>query len=232
MKDLALAWAMLTAPTAAFNELRERPRSLLPLLLILVGTVGVLAWYYAMVDIDWLADRLMDATPRTRNLPEAERTKAMAVMNRPFLMGSSVIGAAIVLLLMRVGEAAYFSLAGKITNVQYSFRHWFALACWTAIPQFLTVLLMVGYLLLSPTNQISNEELQLLSLNELFFHRTMGEPGYALLSNLTLLTPWVWLLTVIGVRIWSGRSWVFSTVFALLPEALIYGIWSIFVLRM
>jgi len=231
MKNMELAWATLTSPTAAFAELRERPRALLPLLLILLGTVIVVAWYYASVDFPWLVEHLLDADPRTRNMPPAARAKAMGVMRLPILMGSSVIGAALVVMLMRGAEAAYFSLAGKITNVQYSFRHWFALTCWTALPHFFGILVMAGFLLLSPTNQIGTEELQLLSLNELFFHRTMGQPGYALLSNLTLLSPWVWTLTVIGVRTWSGRSWLFSTFFALLPQILIYGIWAAFALR-
>jgi hypothetical protein len=35
----------------------------------------------------------------------------------------------------------------------------------------------------------------------------------------------------VGVRTWSGRSWLFSCIFALLPYVLIYGIWAFISLR-
>ena len=228
---MELVGSIFTAPRAAFLELRERPRWLLPLLALLVGTVGVMAWYYATVDIAWLGEHVIDNAARQRPMPEAARTKALATMTRPVMMGSALVATTLFLLLARVLEAGYFSLAGKITNVQYSYRHWLALAWWSGLPHVLSILVVAGYLLVAPTTQIAAEDLQLLSLNELFFHRSAGEPGYTLLVSITLLHPWVWALTVIGVRAWSGRSLLFSTVFGLLPTALVYAGWALFAFR-
>ena len=90
---------------------------------------------------------------------------------------------------------------------------------------------MVVYLLTANTNQISNEELSLLSLNELFFNKQMTDKGFALLSSLTLIHPWVWWLTVLGVRVWSGRSWLFSTFLALAPIVVLYGGWALWAFK-
>jgi hypothetical protein len=45
MNDLALTAALATSPSAAFAELRERPRILFPLLLCIVATAGIVFWY-------------------------------------------------------------------------------------------------------------------------------------------------------------------------------------------
>jgi hypothetical protein len=60
----------------------------------------------------------------------------------------------------------------------------------------------------------------------LFFHKSMNERGFALLSSLTVIHPWVWWLSVLGVRVWSGKSWLFSSLFALTPIVIMYGGWA------
>ena len=40
-----------------------------------------------------------------------------------------------------------------------------------------------------------------------------------------------WILSIIGVRTFSQRSWSYSAIFALIPVVLIYGIWAFFAFR-
>ena len=231
MNSMELASMTLTAPRAAFQELRERPRFWLPLTLTLGGTVALLFWYFSIVDFAWLTDHLMNSNARLRQMPEAQREQAMASMSRTGLMLSAVVAAPLIIMVLRLVEAGYYSLAGKIVNVQYSFRQWFALSWWTSLPHVLGIAAMAAFLLLSDSNQIGSEELQVLSLNELFFHRGLDEPGVSLLSSLTLLHPWAWALSVLGVQTWSGRSLAFSAAFALAPTLVIYGIWALLAFR-
>ena len=83
----------------------------------------------------------------------------------------------------------------------------------------------------SGNGQIDSSAIQPLSLNELFFHRHMGDGGYQLLVSLSVLQPLAWLLSAIGVQQWSKRPWGFCAVFVLLPVVLIYGAWAWFSLR-
>jgi hypothetical protein len=115
--------------------------------------------------------------------------------------------------------------------VQKSFLHWFSLLSWSNIPVLAgTIAAMALLATQSGPVQINPSELQMLSLNELFFHLGPSEPGYALFSALSLLSLWTWALAIIGVRTWSDRSWIFSAVFVLLPFVLIYGAWASFAL--
>jgi hypothetical protein len=231
MNNMELASALVTSPSAAFAELKERPRFWFPLLVVCLTTAAIFIWYYSIVDVEWLKDRLFSANPRTSNMSEQQRERAMDFMSANVLMWSSVLSIVVTIPIMRALESVYFTLAGNVANVRYSFKHWFALSCWTGLPHVIGTLAMVVYLLTANTNQISNEELSLLSVNELFFHKEMTEPGFALLSSLTLIHPWVWWLTVLGIRAWSGRSWVFSSVFALIPVVVVYGGWALWSLR-
>ena len=57
------------------------------------------------------------------------------------------------------------------------------------------------------------------------------QPGYTLFSSIDLFQLLGLYLSIAGVRAWSGRSWLFSAVFAGLPYVLIYGIWAFYSLR-
>ncbi len=227
MNNMELTAALVTSPTAAFAELKERPRFWFPLLTVILSTVAVLFWYYRIVDFDWLIDRMLSANPRMSQMSGQQQAQAMAMMKPGFLMWSSIISVIIYLAAARLLEGLYFLVAGNVTNTRHTYKHWLALACWTGLPHVIGAAGMVVYLLTAGTNQISNEELSLLSLNELFFHVPPGSKGYMLLASLTVIHPWVWWLTALGVRVWTGRSWLFSTLFALLPAILIYGVWAL-----
>jgi|JRYD01.1.fsa_nt_gb hypothetical protein len=231
MNNMELTSALVTAPTKAFENLKEKPRFLFPLLVLVLSTLAVMFWYYRIVDFDWLIDRMLSANPQMSRMSEQEREAAMKMMSPGVIMWSSLIGVVAALVIARVVETLYYLLAGSVTNVRYSFKQWFSLSCWTALPAVIGTLSMAVFLLTSGNNQISNEELNLLSLNELIFHVPFGGKGYVLLSSLTLLHPWIWWLTVLGVRTWTGRSWLFSSLFVLTPIVLLYGGWALWAFK-
>jgi hypothetical protein len=127
--------------------------------------------------------------------------------------------------------ALYYKIAGQVTGVSRSFRQWFSLNCWTSLPQVLATLPGLLVLMATTNRQVGQSILSPLSLNELFFHRTMSQPGYAFLTSVNLVLLASLFLAVLSVRLWSGRSWFFCTVFTLLPTALIFGIWGLVALR-
>ena len=230
MNNMALAGALVTSPSTEFQTLKETPRFWFPLLAVCLSTAAVVAWYYSIVDMEWLKDRMLSANPDMANLTGEQRARA-----ERFLSGAlkvwAVPGTIITILVYRLVEAMYFTLAGNIVNVRYKFQQWFALSCWTALPHLIVSAASAVYLLTADSNQIGSEELWVLSLNELFFHKSMSDPGFSLLSTLTLIHPWTWWLTVVGVRIWSGRSWLFASVFVLAPIVLVYGGWALWAFK-
>ena len=231
MNNMQMIAALATAPRRAFEAMAEKPRWLFPLLLLLGSSLLLTLWYYSKVDLAWLVDEQLRSNPRAANISEAQRAQMASAMNPAVVMWSSVIAVVVVIVLVRVLEATWYLLAGKVMNVDRSFRQWFALANWTSLPAIIGVVPAALALLMASGSQIDPGVLQPLSLNELFFHRKLGESGYQVLSNISLLGLIGAALAIIGVKNWSGRSWLFASVFVLLPVAVILGIWALIALR-
>lgn len=233
MNNLAVLQALAFEPRKAFEELDARPRFWWPLLLVVLASGAISAWYTAFVDLEWLTDLQLRSSALTQNMTSAEierlarnataRQGVSAVIN--FIV--STLAVAVIMLIM----ALYYSLAGKVTNVQRGFRHWLALVAWTSTPTLITLLASAVVLLTASSHQLSQSDLQPLSLNALLLHRDASEPGHSLFTSLNLMQFLSLYLAALGVRVWSGRSWLFSIVFTALPYVLIYGIWAFFSLR-
>src|SRR5690242_2758583 len=91
MNNLAVAIALATSPSKAFEEIRERPRFWFPLLLVIITTAGMLAWYYSVVDIDWLKDIMFANNADFQKMPEDQRAGAMAFVGRNTMLIGSVV---------------------------------------------------------------------------------------------------------------------------------------------
>ena len=210
-----------------FTELRERPKFLVPMFALMIATAVMLGWYYSAVDFEWLKDHMLSATPRMNQMTQEQRDQAMRFMSKPFMIGSGIGGALFVIPTMLVIQTLYYWLAGTVTNVKLGFEKWLAIPCWSALPGVIGIVAGLVYLLGSGDQfQIGPNDIQVFSFNSLFFHRTMGEPGYTLLSGLGLTNVWGWILSIIAVRAFSQRSWAYATIVVMLPLVLIYGAWS------
>jgi hypothetical protein len=169
MNNLALVQALAFEPRTAFAELDARPRYWWPLLVLSIVS-GVMAyWYMSVVDLEWLVHQQMSSSSVGANMTDEEiaRLARQAAEQQGF---RAVLAGCINVISVPLGmllSALYFVLAGKVTGVERSFRHWYALSCWINLPMLL------------------------------------------------------------GVELWSGRTWLFSFLFNALPWLVIYGIWAL-----
>jgi hypothetical protein len=228
MNDTALAWNLVTAPSTTFSELRERPRFWFPLVLLTVASAALTFWYYNVVDIPWLRDLMISGNERLANMPAEARARMSAAMSRNGMLIGSVVSNLVILPAVYALQAVYYLVAGKVAGISLSFKHWFTMATWSSLPALIAILAGAAYLSTeSSPLQVGPTQLQVLSLNELFFHIPMSGRGATLLGSLTLITPWAWALSTICVRTWTHRSWLSSATFALLPSVVVYGCWAV-----
>lgn len=233
MGNLSMLQALVFEPRKAFAELAERPRFWFPLILLAVTTAAISAWYTSAVDMEWLVDRQIRASGFASMLSEqqiAERVQAAGQRQGTqvvFATLASGCGVVIISLLWSL----YYLLAGKITHVERSYRHWLSLTSWSSTPSLLGLIPAAFVLLTATSAQIPQEDLQALSFNSLFFHLSPAEKGYTLMSSLSLLQMAAIYLAAAGIKAWSGRTWLFSLVFAALPYVLIFGSWGFFAFR-
>jgi hypothetical protein len=231
MNNLELSMSLATAPSGAFEELRQRPRIWFPFLVVVLTSAAIVYWYYSAVDIEWLKDAMFGNDPNMQKLPEAERAAAMTMMSRNTLLWGSVIGTLFFVPFAFLLQSTYLLLAAKVTKLPQGFKHWFSLSCWTALPVVLSAVVSAILLILSDNSQVSPSVLQPLSLNELALHRPVGSPGYSMFASLSIPGVLSWILMTIGIRVWSQRSWAFSAGIVGLQIFIVYGIWAIFAFR-
>jgi hypothetical protein len=231
MNNLALAGNLATAPSAAFAELRDRPRFWFPLLVLVLTTACLVCWYYSVVDVEWFKDTIFGSNPKFQQMSEEKRALALSLYTRKTLLIGSVLGAVVFLPIILVLEALYLRVAANVTKLPQGFKHWFALTCWSTLPALLGSIVAAILLVLRDNAQVSPAVMQSLSLNELLFHVPIGGPGYTLLGSLTIPGFLTWILMIIGVRTWSQRSWPFSAMVVLLPVVVIYGMWAFLAFR-
>ena len=222
LNNWQLARSFFVSPSRGFAELKHSPRNALPLWLLLIGSVIVIQWYFNSVDFDWLKDQLAGMFA-ARGARGAAAVQAVSFVSRGVLKWSTTITTTIATILILALEALYLLLIGMVARIRYSYGQWFAFVCWSATPLIIGLIPQMLMLAFAHVSQADLNTLQPLSLNELFFHDTAGDPGYRVLTSLSLLTvAQVWL-SIVGLRVWSGRTWGFCTIYMLVPHALYFG---------
>lgn len=226
MSPFATLVAIFAEPAKAMEAVRARSMVWLPLLLLVLGNIAMMLWYYQVVDFAWLQDHILNADPNTT---AEQREMARGFMTRGVMLGSTVGSMALMIPLMLALLAVYYLLAAKVIGNDLGYGKWFAFATWSAVPSLLVLPAMAVQLLLNDNGQIGPEALNPLSLNQLLFHLPVSDPWAGLLNALGLTTLWSIAVAVIGMRVWTGKSIGTSAVVVLLPQVVVFGAWALFI---
>lgn len=219
---------MFYHPGLAFTTLKRAPHPWLPLLALGAGLAAMQFWYFQTVDQAWLLQH--EAAARAGSAEAGSASDAG--MPGPGLMW---IVLAVTLLSVPAGcalHAIYLTVAGRMWGLPQRFSDWFVFSAWTSVPSLLLLPLM-AFQIMSSGGKISLEELSLASLNALMLDLPYTHPWAGLAAHIDLASVWSVVLTATGLRIWTGRTGATCLALAILPVALVYGVWavSIVVLR-
>ncbi|PRC94469.1 YIP1 family protein [Solimicrobium silvestre] len=215
--------SMFTEPSRAFAALEKRSMVLLPLLLATLGSALLLLWYYQSVDFAWLQEKLLAG----KDMEPAQLEAAKKFMGKSTLIGMSLASTFIGIPVFYALIAVYFLIVAKVSNLTIGFGQWFAFATWSAVPSLLSIPLGVIQILLTQQGQLAPNQLNPLSLNQLFFHIDMNLPWAGLLDNITVTSIWVMVLMVIGFQTWSKKSRATSIAVVVTPCLIIYGVMAV-----
>lgn len=213
---------IIAAPNAAFTRLKEKPSCWLPVLLLIVSTVAATAGYMLLNDEGYVRDQIIEQALGNRDMPAEARRNAEQQIESISLQTQAMISSvavAIVLPAIMALYAGYLVLVNKMSARQFSFKHWFSLAAWTGIPGVLAALVSVVVLLTDSNGQVSQRELQPLSLTGLLGIDTSSQS----LQQLSLFSLWSLVLIALGYSNWTGKSAATSFAITWAPYILIYG---------
>ena len=229
---VALATNIFTAPREAFAALKERPRVLLPVLVLLIGFSAVSFYYLSHVDIGFLVDnQLRSSNP---DMPDAQREQAVAAATKLPPIFYKAIGALAptVIFLIVFLVASYFTIVSFATGDGVTLKQWFVLLCWCTLPQVLGSVAQLVNMIVNDPRFMLQDNVDPLSVGNLLSIDRTGAPNiqrYMLGLDVTVI--WSLVLQVLGYQSFTKRSYAASAAIVLGPIALIVLVGTLLALR-
>jgi hypothetical protein len=209
-------------PTPTFARLKGKSSAWLPLLILIVLSLGIMYWWISTLDFAWFVDHMVAAQPKATPEMRAAMEKFMTPTS---MLWSSGLGAVFGTLVALALSALYYLVASKVIDAPIGFGKWFGFAVWTSVPRLLTIPLSALQIATSH-GRLAPEDLNMASLNYLIFHLPVTHPWASLVGSIDLTMFWCIVLAVLGLKTWTGRSTATCVTVALLPYAIIYGLWA------
>ena len=220
---------IVASPGKALDEVKSHTSWLWwPLLISIALASGMFAYYYSWVDFPWLVEETIRQTPVERRAESADTIRNFMAPGRS--TWTTVLAIIVMSFVIYGIQSIYLHLANKLTTgSEIRFGQWFSFSVWTGFVGIFGSLSALVMILMADSNQLSQADLQPLSMNSLLIHASPGDPWFTWASSLSLINFWMLFLMSIGYARWTGASMVKSTIIAVLPWALIFGIWAFMV---
>lgn len=220
---------IVASPGKALDEVRQHTSWLWwPLLVTVLFAAGLFIYYYSWVDFEWLVEETI------RQIPVEDRAESEDAIRQFMQPGSSmwttVIAVVVMTFIIYTIQSTYLHLANKIiTGMDIGFGSWFSFAVWTSFVGVFGTLAAFVMIFMADSNQMSTQSLAVTSLNALFIHASPGDKWFTWGSSLTLINFWTLYLMSIGFARWTGVAMTKATVIAVLPWAIIFGVWALMI---
>jgi hypothetical protein len=220
---------IVASPGKALDEIKNHTAWLWwPLLITILFASGLFIYYYNWVDFQWLVEETV------RQIPVEDRAESedaiRAFMQPGTSMWTTVIAVVVMSFVIFTIQATYLHLANKvITGAEIGFGSWFSFTVWTSFVSVFGTLAGFVAILMADSNQLSTQGLAVLSMNSLLVHANPVDPWFTWASSLTLINFWTLFLMSIGIARWTGVDVMKSTIIAVLPWAIIFGVWALMI---
>jgi hypothetical protein len=230
--SLAIAVNIFTAPNEAFGPLKDQPRALFPILLLIVGYSMVSFTYMYAVDLPWFIDAQMQLGGG--ELTDAQREQAAERVSSvsPAFYGAfgAVATSAFVLLVMFL-SALYYTGVSFVTHDGVRLKQWFALVAWCTLPTVLGIVAQLVNILATDARFMAQDEINPLSFGSLL---SIDRAGASVMQRILLgmdpTTIWGVVLTVLGYQAWTKSALVKTVAIVLGPLMLIIAIGTLLTL--
>ena len=220
---------IFASPAKALAEVKSHTSWLWwPLLTAIVLACSLFVYYFSWVDFPWLIEETIRNTPADRRAESADAIRQFMSVRTSTL--TTIAAIVIMSFVIYVIQATYLHLANKLTSgSDIGWGQWFSFTSWTMFVSVFGTLSVFVLIFMADTNQLSQTDLQPLSLNSLLIHASPGDPWFTWGSSLSLINFWMLFLMSIGYAQWTNTAIVKSTITVVLPWAVIFGIWALMI---
>jgi len=220
---------IVAAPGRALDAVKPHTSWLWwPLLISVLLTCAAFTYYFSWVDFDWLVDETIADLPAENRAEAADGVRAFMAPTRSTVITCAFI--VILTFLIYAIQATYLHVVTKLaTSAEVRYGQWFNFSAWTAFVNVIGAIAIFVVIFLADNNRLGQDELSPFSMNSLFIHARMGDPWFNWGNSLSLVNIWILFLMSMGYARWTGSSIIKSTIIAVLPWALIFGVWAVLI---
>jgi hypothetical protein len=216
---------IILKPNGVFEVLEDAKNwSWIPFLLISAATMLPSYLYFGAVNFEWYLDVTLGA--QTANLSPAE-IEAQRSLLTPETAKIGIYTTPLLLAIASAVLALYLNLAtkGDEENIN-GFTDWFGFTWWVSIPSIISGLIATVLILLSSSNEINPTIIAPTSLAYVL-GTSPDSDWYTFLQSASLTMVWGIYLTAVGINRWTDLGYRKSSIIAILPYAVVGGIWII-----
>lgn len=226
MNLIRIYFSILIDPKKGFSDaLKQRVGSLLfPLFAAILFTTLLNVFYYYRVDFHWLMGEL------TAGVPEQQRLSMVEALTPARLIAVSLVSVIALAILVNSARAFIYWVILKVRGDSQRFVRLLALTMWSTAPVALILPAGIINILLVSNGHIAPNNVNPVSLNQLFFGLPSTSQWGSLLSSFSLVNVWEVFLIVIGLRVVTSMSTLRAILVALVPDVVFYGIWALILL--
>lgn len=220
--------SVLIEPKKGFElALQSKHGFWLPMLAIFVSILIAQVLFFQAADPNVLIDFQLKTMPDlTPTQAEEFRQYMMQSFSTQQIVGMIIVP--IILLILNALFALYLNLISKLDeHCVHGFGDWFKFTWWVATPALFAsvgAILLIG---LAEPQQLTPEIFNFSSVNQLMLGFEPHEPLYSVSENFNVFVIWSVVITAIGLQRWTQFSTKQAALFAVAPNFVIYGGWTL-----
>jgi Yip1 domain len=219
--SVTIAINILASPAEAFRALKERPTFLLPMLLLMVAATTTTAWFFGGIDIQAFFEQLLAASGKLTDAQVTNVTERLAEFPRQTYVIGFAIGTPFSIVIGLLLYSFYFKVVTWIVKDEISYKHWFSLAAWSALPTVLSQIASIVNMLSGDFSLMPLTKINPLTLTSLLGVETLGSANLDELAvSYDPMKIWAIVLAIVGYKIFTGRGIGRALLVVLIPTAL------------
>ncbi len=201
MSEMARLVGVVWEPKPVFEDLAERPRFWVPLILLTVLSMAFLLVFGQRVGFESTTRRQLESNSRIQQMPAEQReaviAQSLSITSKTAYIGGTV-GVALSSLVIAAVLLGMFNLLG---GVRLKFRQAFSITCYSFIPSvFSTIGMFIVMLLKDPADFDLKNPLPV-HLGAFLDPQTTAKWLYAFASSFNVFTIWIMLLLALGFSV-------------------------------
>jgi hypothetical protein len=210
-------------PQSAFADIAARPRFIVPLILLIIGSVAFITLFSQRVGWERYMRQKMETSSRMQNLSTEQREQAIQMQVKfagPMGTVGAVLGTPVIMLI--VAGITMFT-ARMMLSAPLTFKQVFGITAYSWLPGLLPQCLAIVVILLKNPDDFNLENPTAFNVGAFLDPQNTAKWIYSLAGSIDLFTFWIMALLATGLWVAAGRKPAWSS--ALLAVLTPWLIW-------